>query len=373
MHVSYDLRFAADHFTGIGRHAWCLFEALLELPGPERYTVLWNPALTMTRFDLEAVRRHPRVEWVERGFGPMSPAQLWQVGGWLRGLKPDVYFSPFYFTPLGAGCPCVVTVHDVWPLRLGYGMEPWKREVYRWMIRLAAARARFVVTSSEFSRSEIKDLAAIDSARLRVARIGVPPARDLAPQRPKNLPDRPFAFTIGLNYPYKNLATLVEAWARMGNAAPLDLVASGRELERYPRLAELARARGVDRVTALGHVSEAELEWLYRNATMLVFPTTYEGFGFPMVEAFVHGLPAIVSDIPVLREIGQGAARFVPPLDPSAWADAVRELAADEPARRRMMALGHEAILPMSYQETARIVLDVLREGAQGGVVEAAA
>ena len=372
MHVAYDLRFAADHFTGVGRHAWCLFEALLEQPGPERYTVLWNPAMAITRFDLEPLRRHPRVEWVERGFGPMSPAQLWQVGGWLRGLKPDIYFSPFYFMPIAAGCPCVVTIHDVWPLRLGYGLEPWKRQVFHWMLKLAA-RARFVMTVSDFSRDEIKELIAIDPVRLRVARNGVPPPRDITPQRPKTLPERPFAFTIGLNYPYKNLATLIEAWAEMGDDAPLDLVASGRELERYPRLAELARARGVGRVTALGHVSEAELEWLYRNATVLVFPTTYEGFGFPLVEAFVHGLPAIVSDIPVLREIGQGAARFVPARDPSAWADVVRELAADEPARRRMAALGYEAILPMTYKETARIVLDVLREGTQGSVVEAAA
>ncbi len=373
MHVAYDLRYAADHFTGVGRHAWCLFEALLDLPGPERYTVLWNPALKMTRFDLEPLRRHPRVEWVERSFGPMSPAQLWQVGAWLRGLKPDVYFSPFYFMQLGAPCPCVLTVHDVWPLRLGYGLEPWKREVYRWMLRLAA-RARLVVTSSDFSRREIEDLVSIDAARLRVVRLGVPPVRkEIVPQRPRHLPDRRFAFTVGLNYPYKNLATLVEAWAVMGDDAPLDLVASGRELDRYPRLAELARARGVRRITTLGHVTEGELEWLYQNATTLVFPTTYEGFGFPLVEAFAHGLSAIASDIPVLREIDNGATRFVPARDPLAWAQAVRDLARDDAKRLEMAALGREQIRRMTYPETARAVLDILREAAHGGAVEAAA
>src|SRR5205814_6378291 len=89
MQIAFDLRYAADHFAGIGRHAFCLFEALLELPGPERYTALWNPALAITRFDLEPVRRHPRVTWVEKPFGPLAPPSLWQVGGWLREPRPS--------------------------------------------------------------------------------------------------------------------------------------------------------------------------------------------------------------------------------------------------------------------------------------------
>src|SRR5438552_304480 len=176
MQIAFDLRYAADHFAGIGRHAFCLFEALLELPGPERYTALWNPALEMRRFDLAPLRRHPRVTWVEKPFGPMSPAALWQVGSWLREVRPAVYFSPFCFMPVGAGCPCVLTAHDVWPLRLGYGIERWKRHVFRMMLR-RAKHARLVLTSSEFSRREIHELAGLDPGRVRVVRLGVPPER----------------------------------------------------------------------------------------------------------------------------------------------------------------------------------------------------
>src|SRR5439155_24373922 len=85
-----------------------------------------------------------------------------------------------------------------------------------------------------------------------------------------------------------------------------------------------------------------------------VFPSAYEGFGFPLVEAFAHGLPAIASDIPALRELDNGAARFVPAHDVEAWARAVAELAADEEGRRRMRARGLERAAEVSYRETAR-------------------
>ena len=373
MHVAFDLRYAADHFAGIGRHTGCLFEALLELPGPERYTVRWNPSLAITRFDLEPLRRHPRVNWVEKPFGPLSPASLWQVGAWLRDVRPSVYMSSFYFMPVAAGCPCVLMVHDVWPLRFGYGIEAWKRPMYRMLLR-RARHARLVVTVSEFSRGEIVELAAFDAARLRVVHNGVPPQRaSVAPRRPARVPERPFAFTIGLSYPYKNLPTLIDAWSLLGPDPPLELVAAGRELPRFPRVERLAAERSANHVTVLGPVDEAELLWLYRNATLLVFPSLYEGFGFPLVEAFAHGLPAVVSDIPVMRELDNGAARLVPPLDPVAWARAVTELAADAETRHTMRARGLQRAAQLSYRESARLTRDVLREAAGFVAAEAAA
>ena len=102
------MRYADDHFTGIGTHAFCLLEALLALPGPERYAVLWSPALSHSRFDFEPLRRHPRVDWIERPFSPLGLASLWKVGRLMRELRPAVYFSPFYFMPLWPGCPCVL-------------------------------------------------------------------------------------------------------------------------------------------------------------------------------------------------------------------------------------------------------------------------
>ena len=109
-------------------------------------------------------------------------------------------------------------------------------------------------------------------------------------------------------------------------------------------------------------MSEAGLDWLYRNATLVVFPTMYEGFGLPMIEAFAHGVPVIASDIPSLRELGEGVARFVDPHDSDAWAAAVRELARDAAARDQMRQSGRALAAELSYERTARATLAVLRE-----------
>jgi glycosyltransferase involved in cell wall biosynthesis len=166
---------------------------------------------------------------------------------------------------------------------------------------------------------------------------------------------------VGINKPHKNLATLVDAWRRLGDRPPLQLVTAGPEDPRYPGVAALAQVAGAKSVAALGHVSEGELHWLYLNATLVLFPSLYEGFGFPLAEAMAHGAAALVSDIPPLHEIGDGVARFVPPLDASRWADGVRTLADDAAARSRMGEAGRIRARSLDYAVTAAGTLEILR------------
>lgn len=365
MRIAYDLRYAADHFPGIGTHAFCLLEALLAMPGEERFDVLWNPDLTQSRFDLGPIRRHPRVHWIERRFQPVSPVSMVQVGALLRATKPDVYLSPFYFLPFRAGCPCVLTLHDVWPLRLPGGLPFARRMVYQ-LVLARAARSRLIITSSEFSRGEIAELSAMQEDMVRVVHLGVPPERKrLEPRRPASLPRDPFALVVGVNKPHKNLELLARTWARFGERPPLRLVSAGPEDPRNARLGALAEQHGAHDVTVLGRVHEAELLWLYAHATILLFPTLYEGFGFPLVEAFRNGVAVIASDIPTLREIGDGVAMFCDPRDPEAWERAVRRAAADPQIRAEMQDRGLERAQQFTYENTARGTLRVLREACQ--------
>ncbi len=364
MTIAYDLRYAADHFTGIGTHAYCLLEALVGIPGPERYAVLWNPALTNSRFDFSELRRHPRVDWIERDFGPLGLSSLWNVGRLLRERRPVVYYSPFYLMPFRSGCPCVLTLHDVRPLRLPGGLKFWRRALYH-LSMARATGARFIVTASEFSAREMKELSPFEAGRIRVVKLGIPSSRvGLSPRRPAGAPPGAFALVVGINLPHKNLATLAAVWSGFAETPPLHLVAAGPVDPRYPDLRALAGRRTGGRVTSLGRVGEDELEWLYRNATLVLFPTLYEGFGLPMVEAFAHGVPVLASDIPSLREAGEGVARFVGPLDNAAWAGEVCKLASDPEARHSMADAGRVRAAEFTYEHTARATLEVLREAA---------
>jgi glycosyltransferase involved in cell wall biosynthesis len=361
---AYDLRYASDHFTGIGRHAHALLEALLDQPGDERYVVLWNPRLAQTRFDFRPLATHPRVTWREASLDPLGVTGLLGTGAWLRRERPAAYFSPFHLLPPVARCPCVLTVHDVHPLRLRDEMGGLRRFLYEASVR-RALRARWLVTSSEFSAREIVALTGAARDRVRVVRLGaIPPSASRVPRRPAALPVDRFALVVGENRPRKNLAVLASAWARMGGSPVLPLVRAGGVHPRYASLATLAARAGATGVHELGWVAEDELAWLYRHAEMVLFPSRYEGFGFPLVEAFLHGAPAVVSDIPPFREIGEGAATFVPGEDPEAWVAAVRAVAADADRRERMRAAGLAAAAGLRYADTAAGVLACLREAA---------
>ena len=162
---------------------------------------------------------------------------------------------------------------------------------------------------------------------------------------------------VGANRPHKDLQTLAQAWRSMGERRPLDLVAVGPLDARFPSLSRLAAGAGVHE---LGAVSAAELEWLYAHAVLLVFPTLYEGFGLPLLEAADRGLPVLASDIPALRETGGDSARFVPPGDPGAWAVAVTELASDPAARERLRAAGKQRAACFDYAVSAARAREVL-------------
>src|SRR5262245_48499423 len=138
IHVSYDLRYATDHFPGIGTFAFGLLEALLANEPGVRWSVIWNPRLSASRFDVDRIRSHPRVRWVEHAVRPLWPGDLLALGMRLRRIRPDAHFSPYHLWPVGAGIPSIVTLHDVRPLRFSDDGGFLRRFAVRASIRRAA-------------------------------------------------------------------------------------------------------------------------------------------------------------------------------------------------------------------------------------------
>lgn len=356
MIIVYDLRYASDHFTGIGVHAHALLTALLSADGSTRFRVLWKPGERATRFDPAAIARHPRVEWQESSAPALGFAAPLATGAWLRRLGGDVYLSPFYLQPVGAGMPVVLTLHDAMHLVPEVG-SPWGVRM-RFALALFAARgADAVITSSQFSRAEILRLTGLNAGRVCVVPLGVSAPLLATSQRPAGVPSGPFALSVGGNRPHKELATLARVWRGFGPGAPLSLVSVGPVDTRFPALSALGAG---PRAVALGAVTPAELEWLYANATLLLFPTRYEGFGLPLLEAAARGLPVIASDIPALRETGEGIARWASPGDDAAWSAAIRALATDDAGREGMRAPGIARAREFGYDRCASAVLQVV-------------
>lgn len=273
----------------------------------------------------------------------------------LLGGDCDVLWAPAP-APLAVGhTPLVLTVHDrSWELR-PRDFTAYERAWHGLARpRRLAARARTVVCDAEAIRTDL--IAAWGLASENVRAIPLAPAA--APRTGAARESRPPYFLfVGALEPRKAPDVLLDAFARArqrGLDAGLVLAGDGR----------LAAGLDAPGATVLGRVPGDRLSDLYAGAIALVLPSWLEGFGLPPVEALAHGTPAIVSDLPVLREVLGAGALYVPPGDAERLADAMLELAGDRELRDRLAVAGAEAIAPLSWTETARRMRAVLAEAA---------
>ena len=273
----------------------------------------------------------------------------------------DVFFGPNYTMPLRGGVPGVVTMHDV-----SFVAHPewfrWREGLRRrWLAARSVAAARAVITVSEFSRNEVLRHYGVDPDRVHAIRSGM---------RRRDASDRehtvPIVLYVGSIFNRRHLPTLIRAVARLvGRIPDTRLVIVGDD-RSYPResLPDIARDAGIaDRVTVRAYVAEEELETLYRQARVFAFLSEYEGFGLTPLEALSAGVPALVGDTPVARELYDDAVLYVPPDDEAAVADALAALLTND-ARRRALLANAAVVLPrFSWPHAAHETLAVI-EGA---------
>jgi alpha-1,3-rhamnosyl/mannosyltransferase len=181
-----------------------------------------------------------------------------------------------------------------------------------------------------------------------------------------------YALSVGTLEPRKNLETLLRAWRRLrrrrrarGETVPPLVLCGGYgwKAEGLRREVDAARAEGW--LHHFGYVSEQELAAFYRNARLFVFPSRYEGFGLPLLEAMSAGVPAVASDLPVLRELGGDAALYAPALDEETWAERVEELLSDGELAERLAAAGRERAARFTWERAAEEHVAVFREAAE--------
>ncbi len=276
----------------------------------------------------------------------------------------------------GAG---VVTLHDLQPIthpeRFGLVKRTYIRLVAPRSLRAAAA----VVCLTDFTAGDAVAVAGVDPTRVRLVPCGVddpgpgpdPLVQEAVLERHR-LMGRPFVLYPAITYAHKNHETLVAAFARLAADHPdVKLVLTGGEGSYEPVVRAAIHAYGLaDRVERTGRIPEAELEVLYRRATVMAFPSRYEGFGLPVLEAMVRGCPVVASDAGGLPGVAGDAAVLVDPLDAHAWADALVDLL-DQPERRTVLSrLGVERARHFRWPDAAEALAAVYRETARRPVHE---
>jgi glycosyltransferase involved in cell wall biosynthesis len=275
----------------------------------------------------------------------------------------DFAMFPNYIAPLNVVCPFVNVVHDLAIIRMPEFFNIGKRASQRPLLPLIVRRAAAVGTVSAASRRDIVELLGVPEHRVLMLP-GAPhpacrvplPAEVERVRRAYGLPRR-YIVSVGTLEPRKNLPTLLRAFDRLRTqpeTADLDLVVIGGRGWRDRELrAEIASRLASGRLHTLGYVPEGDLVALYGGAEVLAYPSHFEGFGLPVVEAMACGTPVVTTDVPALREVSGGAAVLVPLGDERALADAVANMVGDPTARAAARAAGLARAKTFSWEASA--------------------
>ncbi len=346
-------------YRSAGIHGY-LFNTLAHLPdvAPEfAYTVLVgdgqppdHPALALRRSRFPTAHPLARIAW-EQLAAPFVLARL----------RPDLLHGMAFSLPVLWRGPSVVTIFDLSFLRYPERLSASRRLYLRAVTGASARRAQRVIAISEDGRAEISALLGVPPERIDVAYPGVDPAYTPHPpeevaafRQQHGLPDR-FILYLGTLEPRKNLDTLLRAYARLPQRGAVKLVLAGAKGWDTAPIFRLIDALALTAdVVIPGFIAGDLLPMWYNAAEVFAYPSVYEGFGIPLVEAMACGAPVIASNAASLPEAVGSAGVLVPPTDVEAWVGALARLLDDEPARRDLAARGLEQVRKFSWIDTAR-------------------
>ncbi len=371
MQIAIDARELCGKPTGVGRYVACLLQAWDRLPEAAAHRfVLYAPAFT-ARSAVRALALAATNLRVETRAVPGGSGTWWEQFHLARALRrdrPDVLFAPAYTAPLAAGVPVVLTVHDLsfvahpewFPVRTGIRQ--------RLLATLAARRARHVLTDSEFSRGEIVTRLGVARDRVSVIPLGLSRPSAL-PQAARAVAREPMVLFVGSIFNRRHLPELIRAVADLAVRRPdvrLEIVGDNRTFPRQD-LERLCTEAGIThRTTIRSYVADDVLADLYARAGIFVFLSDYEGFGLTPLEALASGVPILVGDTPVAREVYGTAGAYVATTDPAAVAAGAERLLFDTAARAAILANAPEVLARYSWERAGRSTLAALLGGRDG-------
>ena len=299
-----------------------------------------------------AMRRAMRYGW-EQGILPLQ----------LLREKPDLVHSLGYVSPLAARCPQVVTVHDVNYLGHKGRRTAIGRRAFRFFVEQTVRRADRVITVSGFSKSEIVKHMNVPADKVTVVHSAGREAGDAPAQRAsetevvRNI-GRPYIMAFSSLSAHKNIPRLISAFSKISSSVPHALVLVGHLPEKTAARSQMQSAVD-ERVIFTGYIPDSDVESLMHGASLFAFPSLYEGFGLPVLDAQHAGVPVACSSAGALPEVaGEGALLF-DPFSVDDMAHALKRCLMDMDLRNTLVADGYDNARQFSWGRTARETLDV--------------
>jgi glycosyltransferase involved in cell wall biosynthesis len=292
--------------------------------------------------------------------------------------RPDVYHAPHYVLPAGVRCRSVVTIHDC--IHLMFPQYLPNRAAYayaRASMWAAARRSDRILTVSEASKRDILHFFNVPPEKIVVVYNAIddhfrvtPPEEDVARVRERYQLDHQFVLYVGNIKPHKNLVRLIEAFAELRRTGfdEVKLLIIGDQISRLPALRRAVHSHKLHKhVRFLGYVSDQTLGALYRLASAFVFPSLYEGFGLPPLEAMASGTPVITSNLSSLPEVTGDAAVLVDPYDVDSIVDGMRRVLSDPVLAAELRRKGIERAREFSWERSVAKTRQVYQQiGARG-------
>lgn len=370
MNICIDIQAAIAQRAGVGRYTKSLAEHLGPLTGSD--------TLTLFYFDFKRRGMPFHVPDARERAVTWCPGRIvqgawktigWPSFDWFAGSADVYHFPNFVIPPLGKG-RTVVTIHDLSFMRFPDAAEPGNLRYLSGQIHQTVARADLILTDSQFSANEICELLAVPADRVRAVHLGLtqnmnaPDPVAIDTMRRELKLDAPYLLFVGTLEPRKNIPFLIACFERM-ESFDGDLVIAGmRGWKVDPILERIASSPERARIRHLEYVDEQWLPALYSGAELFLFPSLYEGFGFPPLEAMQCGTPVLSSRAGSLPEVLGDAARYVDDYDADAWAQAATSLLDDPAQRAKASEDGQRRAAEYPWEETAKRTWALYREVA---------
>lgn len=343
-------RFLLQSLTGVNRFAYELCMAWVHLDIP--FTLCCPPGEIKSCYDVS------RFKIIICGWGKSHIWEQLALPVWFARIKGEKVLVNF--TGLGPLLTSkkIMTIHD-----LAFMVNPaWYSKsyvcLYKLLTPLCASTSMRLLTVSEFSKNEIIKRLAVKEEKISVIYNAVSPLFQLCVNAVTS--EGKYILAVSSIDPRKNFAILLKALEYIKDKNIKLKVVGGQDMIYSTSIKELSKDTCADKVEWLGRISDGELKTLYANALCFVYPSLYEGFGIPPLEAMSCGTPTIVSDIPPLREVCQDASLYINPYDAEDIANKINILAFDEGLRKDLMSKGYRRCSFFDWEKSAKKLAGVV-------------